>query len=93
VVKEMQVREEKEEMIVMNAMIAEMTGEVAVEEKEEAAVEAEKEEVVAVVEEIADSDNVGYTIYTNWNKKQVIRNFIQCYNRKEQNTGRCRRAA
>jgi hypothetical protein len=56
VVKEMQVKEEREEMIVMNVMIAEMTGEAEV-EKEEAVV-VEKEEV-AVVEETVDNNKVG----------------------------------
>jgi hypothetical protein len=50
---------------------------------EEAAV---LEELVAAV---AEEDNGAIKIL---NKKLVTRNFIKCYNRKDRNTGKCRRA-
>jgi hypothetical protein len=52
------------------------------------------EEAVALVEPVAvvvEEDNVVIRAKI-LNKKLVTRNFIKCYNRKERNTGKCRKA-
>jgi hypothetical protein len=50
---------------------------------------------VAVVEEpaVVAEEEDKFEIKTKIkNKKLVTRNFIKCYNRKDRNTGKCRRA-
>jgi hypothetical protein len=71
----------------------------------EGAVETEEvvavaEEVVAQVVEEETKIVAGYWLLLTSsagnktrNKKLVTRNFIKCYNRKDRNTGRCRRVA
>ena len=85
VVKEEAVAVEIEEVV-------EVVQEVAVDKAEEVADPAVVVEV-AVVEELVAEEEDKLEITTKIrNKKLVTRNFIRCYNRKDRNTGKCRRA-
>lgn len=83
-------------------VVAAVIEEVAVVRAEEVADLVVVEEVVdpAVVEEVAvageqvaaeEEDKVEIETKIK-NKKLVTRNFIKCYNRKDRNTGKCRKA-
>jgi len=72
-----------------------------VEIEEVAVVKAEEVADLVVVEEVAVAEEQAVAaeeedkleIKTKIkNKKLVTRNFIKCYNRKDRNTGKCRRA-
>jgi len=51
------------------------------------------EEVAVAEEQVAAEEEDKVQIETKIkNKKLVTRNFIKCYNRKDRNTGKCRKA-
>ena len=90
-----------EEVVAVIEEAAEVVQEVAVVKAEEVADPVVVEEVVdlvvvvevAVAEEqvaaVEEEDKFEIKIK---NKKLVTRNFIKCYNRKDRNTGKCRKA-
>ena len=90
-----------EEVVAVIEEAAEVVQEVAVVKAEEVADLAVVEEVVdlVVVVEVAVAEEQVAAVEEEdkfetkiKNKKLVTRNFIKCYNRKDRNTGKCRRA-
>jgi len=79
---------------IMTGEIAETTGEaVAVEAEEVVETEAEEREDNCWLPALVACNTRATIEQDNQKLKQVTRNYIRCYNRKEQSTGRCRKVA